>query len=95
MAMLRAVSTKLYTIPKFHLGFLSKVSFSNESKLLIDEKEFSWLKDLGLRAENEGVYNGKWKANGDVSTLNILVSCVCYDCCGVYNGYQCQDERDY
>lgn len=66
MAMLRAISSKFFTFPRSQLGFLTKVSFSNEPKLLIDEKEFSWLKDLGLKGENEGVYNGDWKATGEV-----------------------------
>jgi hypothetical protein len=67
MAMLRAISKKLFTFPKSNLGFLSKCAYSNGGDLLIDEPEFSWLKELGLKAENDGVYNGSWKGNGEVS----------------------------
>ena len=66
MAMLRAFSKKLFSFPKSNLGFLSQCAYSNGGNLLIDEPEFSWLKELGLKAENDGVYNGSWKGNGEV-----------------------------
>ena len=71
MAMLRTFSAKFLTFSKCHHGILSKLSFSNAPSLLIDDKEYSWLKDLGLQAENEGVYNGNWKATGEVSKKNF------------------------
>ncbi len=42
---------------------------SNMSEFLIDREEYSFLKDLGLRAVNAGVYDGQWKANGEVSNI--------------------------
>ena len=66
MAMLRAFLKKLFTFTKSNLGFLSKCAYSNGGNLLIDEPEFSWLKELGLKAENDGVYNGSWKGSGEV-----------------------------
>ncbi|XP_036590884.1 alpha-aminoadipic semialdehyde dehydrogenase [Trichosurus vulpecula] len=38
------------------------------STLLIHQPQYSWLKDLGLREENEGVYNGTWGGRGEVVT---------------------------
>lgn len=41
---------------------------------MINSKKYAWLKDLGLKAENEGVYNGTWKAGGEVRTYTFLFS---------------------
>ncbi|NP_001087698.1 alpha-aminoadipic semialdehyde dehydrogenase [Xenopus laevis] len=38
------------------------------SSLLINQPEYSWLKDLGLKEENEGVYSGTWGGKGEVVT---------------------------
>ncbi|XP_078009224.1 alpha-aminoadipic semialdehyde dehydrogenase isoform X2 [Phascolarctos cinereus] len=38
------------------------------SALLINQPQYSWLKDLGLKEENEGVYNGTWGGRGEVVT---------------------------
>uniref|UniRef100_A0A8C9AMK9 Alpha-aminoadipic semialdehyde dehydrogenase n=1 Tax=Prolemur simus TaxID=1328070 RepID=A0A8C9AMK9_PROSS len=38
------------------------------STLLIDQPQYAWLKELGLREENEGVYNGSWGGRGEVLT---------------------------
>ncbi|XP_050345521.1 putative aldehyde dehydrogenase family 7 member A1 homolog [Nymphalis io] len=38
----------------------------NASTYLIDDPKYSFLKDLGLEKNNVGVFNGKWKANGQV-----------------------------
>nr|XP_023404448.1 alpha-aminoadipic semialdehyde dehydrogenase isoform X3 [Loxodonta africana] len=38
------------------------------STLLINEPQYVWLKELGLREENEGVYNGSWGGRGEVVT---------------------------
>ncbi|XP_068694446.1 alpha-aminoadipic semialdehyde dehydrogenase-like isoform X2 [Montipora capricornis] len=40
---------------------------ANES-LLIDEPKYSWLKELGLKAENDGVFNGSWGGKGQIVT---------------------------
>lgn len=36
------------------------------STLLIQQPQYAWLKELGLREENEGVYNGSWGGRGEV-----------------------------
>ncbi|PNJ80290.1 ALDH7A1 isoform 5 [Pongo abelii] len=38
------------------------------STLLINQPQYAWLKELGLREENEGVYNGSWGGQGEVIT---------------------------
>merc|ERR1712142_167195 len=35
---------------------------------LIDEKNYAWLKDLGLESENLGVYDGQWRGSGKTVT---------------------------
>ena len=37
------------------------------SSYLIEDPKYSFLKELGLREKNVGVFNGKWEANGQVS----------------------------
>lgn len=36
------------------------------STLLIHHPQYAWLQDLGLREENDGVYNGNWGGRGEV-----------------------------
>lgn len=36
------------------------------STLLINQPQYAWLKELELREENEGVYNGSWGGRGEV-----------------------------
>ena len=39
------------------------------SSCLIDEPEYGWLKELGLKNVNNGVFDGEWKTGqGPVST---------------------------
>lgn len=38
----------------------------SSTRFLIDDANFSFLKELGLERRNKGVYNGEWKANGEV-----------------------------
>ncbi|XP_040200542.1 alpha-aminoadipic semialdehyde dehydrogenase [Rana temporaria] len=38
------------------------------SSLLINQPQYSWLKELGLREDNDGVYNGTWGGKGEVVT---------------------------
>ncbi|KAF4014850.1 hypothetical protein G4228_006590 [Cervus hanglu yarkandensis] len=38
------------------------------STLLINQPQYAWLKELGLREENDGVYNGSWGGRGEVIT---------------------------
>lgn len=42
------------------------------SSFLINDNKYSFLKELGLKEENAGVYDGKWNANGNVSIFNEL-----------------------
>ncbi len=38
----------------------------SSSDLLINEPKYSWLKELGLQAENPGVFDGTWHGSGPV-----------------------------
>jgi len=38
------------------------------SGLLIEDAKYAWLKDLGLSADNKGVFNGSWSGSGEVVT---------------------------
>jgi aldehyde dehydrogenase family 7 protein A1 len=38
------------------------------SGLLIEESKYSWLKELGLSADNKGVFAGTWGGSGEVTT---------------------------
>lgn len=55
--------------PLKHLKYLNYVHFCHRksSSFLINDKKYSFLKELGLNEENVGVYDGKWDANGNVS----------------------------
>lgn len=43
------------------------------SSFLIEDPKYSFLKELGLEKKNLGVYNGKWKASGEVSIYLLLL----------------------
>lgn len=51
------------------LGLSRSFCSAQEETLLIDEAKYSWLKDLGLKAENDGVFNGSWGGKGQVSRV--------------------------
>jgi len=36
------------------------------SSYLINDPQYGFLKELGLEADNQGVYNGKWGGSGEV-----------------------------
>ncbi|XP_077200557.1 alpha-aminoadipic semialdehyde dehydrogenase [Paroedura picta] len=38
------------------------------STLLVSQPQYAWLQELGLKEENEGVYNGTWGGRGQVVT---------------------------
>lgn len=42
--------------------------YSTMSQLLVDEPKYSWLQELGLKADNPGVFCGAWSAHGQVVT---------------------------
>ncbi len=41
----------------------------SSSDLLIHEPKYSWLKELGLQAENPGVFDGTWHGSGPVRQI--------------------------
>ncbi|XP_048583838.1 alpha-aminoadipic semialdehyde dehydrogenase [Nematostella vectensis] len=43
-------------------------STSQSGALLIENEKYSWLRELGLKADNPGVYNGTWGGKGEVVT---------------------------
>lgn len=46
--------------------------------LLINDPKYAWLKELGLQAENKGVFDGTWKGSGAVSeTVLFVCGCAC------------------
>jgi len=42
--------------------------YSTMSHLLIEEPKYSWLQELGLKADNPGVFCGAWSGQGQVNT---------------------------
>lgn len=63
------VAPKSLAFRSIYVG-LSRASFCSiqEGGLLIEEEKYAWLKDLGLKAENNGVFNGSWGARGETVT---------------------------
>lgn len=61
------LSPKSLAFRSIYIG-LSRASFcsAQDGNLLIEEQKYAWLKDLGLKAENDGVFNGTWSARGEV-----------------------------
>lgn len=39
----------------------------SSSRFLVDDANFSFLKDLGLERLNKGVFNGEWSGNGEIT----------------------------
>ena len=66
-------SPKNLAIRSIYLG-LSRASLcsAQNGSLLIDEPKYSWLKELGLKAENDGVFNGSWGGKGQVINVFFL-----------------------
>lgn len=46
------------------------------SNFLINDPKYSFLKDLGLKDTNPGVFDGKWKGSGKVVFFCILNKCI-------------------
>ncbi|OQV21431.1 putative aldehyde dehydrogenase family 7 member A1-like protein [Hypsibius exemplaris] len=40
---------------------------TSQKSLLISQPEFAWLRELGLKEDNAGVFSGKWEASGAVT----------------------------
>jgi len=51
---------------------------SSSAELLIDQPKYAWLKDLGLGADNPGVFSGTWGGSGQVCK-----SCMKLICCNL------------
>ena len=67
-----ALSPKRFPFRSIYFG-LSRACFcsSQDSNLMINEGKYAWLKDLGLKAENDGVFNGTWCGRGEVRLFMI------------------------
>lgn len=48
------------------LKYLFNFRAMSSGKYLIDEPKYSFLKELGLEKDNQGVYDGKWSGSGEV-----------------------------
>lgn len=48
------------------LTFKLRVPMARNASFLIEDPKYSFLKELGLKEKNVGVFNGKWEANGQV-----------------------------
>ena len=42
---------------------------SSSSSLLINDRKYQFLQDLGLKENNSGVFDGEWKGSGEVSAV--------------------------
>ena len=42
---------------------------SSSSSLLINDSKYQFLRDLGLKENNAGVFDGEWKGSGEVSPV--------------------------
>ena len=40
---------------------------SSSSSLLVNDRKYQFLQDLGLKENNCGVFDGEWKGSGEVS----------------------------
>jgi len=47
-------------------------SYAQMAQLLIEQPKYQWLKDLGLKSENPGVFCGTWGAQGEVRLLSEI-----------------------
>lgn len=48
------------------LRAMSGAKSYSTTDLLINDPKYSWLKELGLQAENKGVFDGTWRGSGAV-----------------------------
>ena len=53
---------------------MSRTKAYSTSDLLINEPKYSWLRDLGLQAENPGVFDGAWHGSGTVSASQSVAA---------------------
>ena len=82
---LRSVLGSNCTVLRLKLLFSRTMASSSTTDLLINDPKYSWLKELGLQADNPGVFDGTWHASGPVSSLQSI--CTFYSewlCIGLY-----------
>lgn len=63
---LRATRRFLFRSP--FLRAMSGAKDYSTADLLINDPKYSWLKELGLQAENKGVFDGTWRGSGAVGS---------------------------
>jgi len=51
-------------------------SFRPSSDYLIDQPKYQWLKDLGLKNLNDGVFDGEWKTGQGPVSLIAFKTCI-------------------
>lgn len=61
--MIRSLVSGAVKVQSFRLCHFRAMS---SSRYLIDDANFSFLKELGLERTNKGVFNGEWSGNGEV-----------------------------
>ena len=63
--MMLSSAGKAFRLTKFASRFPFRCLSSGD--LLVNDASYSWLKDdLGLNADNHGVFNGSWGGTGNV-----------------------------
>lgn len=74
------------TVLRLKLLFARRtMASSSTADLLINDPKYSWLKELGLEADNPGVFDGTWHASGPVSVrFDRVLQCVSV-CRLIYN----------
>lgn len=76
------VSRPLYAHLAGRTKFSGPRSAADMSGLLINQPQYAWLKELGLREENEGVYHGSWGGRGEVRGQGgVRISAPAGSCC--------------
>lgn len=67
----KLLSTKLFSLKGRILA--TRQMASSNAEYLVNNKKYTFLEELGLRASNYGVYDGSWKGGGQVNTLYNLI----------------------
>lgn len=63
LVMIGSVIRGVFKVKSFNLSHFRAMS---ASRYLVDDANFSFLKELGLERINKGVYSGEWSGNGEV-----------------------------
>ena len=75
MLSVRALLTR--QLPFRFLRVMSGAKAYSTSDLLINDAKYSWLQELGLQAENPGVFDGTWHGSGSVCAMCMWCVLVC------------------